>query len=94
MPVSCCETASTAKLDALGGGLFLNFSPPGGAGLSLVTFAKMACVATRAFELTKTIYIFYSDFPFFRFSDPVSHVMPRHATLVFSPYGSLLTTIF
>ena len=28
--VSCWETASTAKLNALGGGLFLNFNPPGG----------------------------------------------------------------
>ena len=34
-----------AKLNALGGGLFLKFNPLGGAGLSLVTFPKMACVA-------------------------------------------------
>lgn len=34
-----------AKLDALGGDLFLNFVPLGGTGLSFVTFPKMACMA-------------------------------------------------
>ena len=74
-----------AKLDALGGGFFLNFSPPGGAGLSLVTFPKMACVAGQAFEMTKpsisSIVISRS---------PVSAILSttsRHFS--FNPYGKL-----
>lgn len=51
--VSCCEATSTVKLDTLGGGLFQNSNPPGGTGLSLVTFPKMVWVAEQAFEVTK-----------------------------------------
>ena len=73
-----------AKLDALGGGFFLNFSPPGGAGLSLVTFPKMACVAARAFEMTKpsisSIVISRS---------PVSILSTTSRHFSFNPYGKL-----
>ena len=43
-----------AKLDALEGGLFLNFEPPVVTGLSFVTFPRMACVAAQTFEVTKS----------------------------------------
>ena len=79
-----------AKLDALGSGLFLNFSPPGGAGLSLVTFPKMAYVAAQAFELTKpsisSIVISRSSV------SVILSTTSRHFS--FNPYGSLLTIIF
>ena len=79
-----------AKLDALGGGLFLNFNPPGGTGLSLVTFPKIAWVAARAFEVTKpstsSIVISHSSV------SVILSAMSRHFS--FNPYGSLLTIIF
>ena len=90
MWVSCRGPAPMAKLDALGGGLILNFEPPGGTGLSLVTFPKLALVAARAFEVTK---LSMSAIVLSRSSvSVILSATSRHFS--FNPYGSLLTIIF